>query len=307
MKITICGSMQFDAEMTQAKEQLETQGYGVDKPNVVEGHAYTDNLDANAGLKSGFIDEHFAKIDTSEAILVVNEEKHGTPGYIGGNTLMEIAYAYAQRLDIFLLNPVPEISYADEIRGMHPIILDGQPEKIDEHIASLPLLYMSTESVIKHTAAARALRRAGTPVRVEGKKVDSGVNEQPYSVEETYDGALNRHANLKKLGVTADYYATVESGVHKIHDNHNVFGCTAVVLEKAGDAPKIGIDFDIEFPKDMTDKVPSKYPDFGILVQQEYGSKYKDPITHITDGALTRARLMEGALYNIAVQLADKK
>ncbi len=303
MKITICGSMQFDAEMTRAKTQLEERGYEVDKPNAVEGHVYADNLDANAGLKRGFIDEHFAKIDTSEAILVVNETKHGTPGYIGGNTLMEIAYAYAQKLDIYLLNSVQELSYADEIRGMHPIMLNGELSKIDEHIASLPLVYMSTESIIKHTAVARAMRRAGVPVRVAGKKVDSGVAEQPYSIAETYDGAMNRHANLKQLGVEADYYATVESGVDKIHENHNVFGCTVAVLEKAGDDPKAGIDFDIEFPHDMTDKVPSQYPDFGVLVQQEYKSRYKDPITHITNGSLTRARLMEGAVYNVAVQL----
>ena len=307
MKITICGSMQFDTEMTNAKRDLEARGYDVDKPNVVEGHAYTDNLDANAHLKRGFIDEHFAKIDTSEAILVVNEEKHGTPGYIGGNTLMEIAYAYAQRLEIFLLNPVPEVSYADEIRGMHPIVLGGDLGNIDEYVAALPLLYMSTESIIKHTAASRAMRRAGIPVRVEGKKVDSGVSEQPYSVKETYDGALNRHTRLKELGVKADYYATIESGVDPIHDDHNVFGCTVSVLERTGDDPKVGIDFDIEFPRDMTDKVPSQYPDFGVLVQQEYKSQYKDPITHITGGALTRAKLMEGAVYNVAAQLDNDK
>lgn len=295
--------MQFDAEMTRAKKNLEALGHEVDKPNVVEGHAYTDNLDANAGLKRGFIDEHFAKIDTSEAILVVNEEKYDTPGYIGGNTLMEIAYAYAQRLDIFLLHPVPEVSYADEIRGMHPIVLDGTLEAIDDYVASLPLLYMSTESIIKHRAAARAMRRAGVLVRVEGKKVDSGVSEQPYSIAETYEGAVNRHANLKNLGIEADYYATVESGVDPVHAQHGVFGCTVSVLEKAGGEQKIGIDYDIEFPKDMTDKVPSKYADFGVLVQQEYGSKYKDPITHITNGVLTRAKLIESALYNVAAQL----
>lgn len=307
MKITICGSMQFDSEMTRAKEQLEARGYEVDKPNVVEGHVYADNLDANAGLKRGFIDEHFAKIDTSEAILVVNEEKHGTPGYIGGNTLMEIAYAYAQRLDIFLLNPVPDVSYADEIRGMHPTILEGDLTNIDAHVASLPLLFMSTESVIKHRAAARAMRRAGVPVRVAGKKVDSGVSEQPYSLAETYEGAMNRHANLKKLGRKADYYATIESGVDAVHTNHGVFGCTVSVIEKSDGMQKIGVDYDIEFPKDMTDRVPSKYADFGMLVQQEYGSKYKDPITYITGGALTRAKLMESALVNVAVQLNQSK
>lgn len=307
MKITICGSMQFDPEMSRAKKQLEERGYEVDKPNVVEGHVYTDNLDANAGLKRGFIDEHFRKIDTSEAILVINEEKHGTLGYIGGNTLMELSYAYAQGLDLFLLNPVPEVSYADETRGMHPIVLDGKLEKIDEYIASLPLLYMSTESMIKHTAVARAMRRAGVPVRVEGKKVDSGVNEQPMSIDETYEGAMNRHANLKKLGVNAMYYATVESGQHPAHANHSLFGCNVVVLEKAGHDLKVGIDLDLEFPQEMLDKVPSQYPDLGVLVQQEYGATSKDPFPFFTGGRMTRQWTIEGAMYKLAVQLENEK
>ena len=40
MKITICGSMQFDTEMQQAKADLEKPGYEVEKPNAVEGHVY---------------------------------------------------------------------------------------------------------------------------------------------------------------------------------------------------------------------------------------------------------------------------
>ena len=60
MKITICGSMQFEPKMAELSDELQRRGYEVEKPNVVEGHVYEDNLDANAGLKRGFIDEHFA-------------------------------------------------------------------------------------------------------------------------------------------------------------------------------------------------------------------------------------------------------
>ncbi len=295
--------MQFDPDMSTAKKQLEKLGYEVDKPNVVEGHVYADNLDENADLKKGFIDEHFAKIDDSDAILVVNHTKHDVEHYIGGNTLMEIAYAYAQGLEIFLLNPVPEISYGDEIRGMHPIILDGDVTAIDVYFKSLPLVMMSTESPVKYRAVSRGLRRAGIRVQIDGKKIESGVAEQPASVEETYDGAVNRHKGLAEMKSNADYLITIESGQHNLHKDHNSFGCSVVIIEPKDKERKIGIDFDVELPRSMTDRIPSEFPDAGVLVQKVYGSKLKDPFPYFTNGKLTRTKILENSVYNLAVQM----
>jgi len=57
-------------------------------------------------------------------------DKNGIGNYIGGNTLIEMAFAHVLNKKIFLLNPVPEISYKDEIIAMQPIILNGNLEKI---------------------------------------------------------------------------------------------------------------------------------------------------------------------------------
>ena len=295
--------MQFDPEMQTAKKQLEELGYEVEKPNVVEGHVYGGNLDKNAMLKRGFIDEHFRKIDDSDAILVVNNDKNGIANYIGGNTLIEIAYAYVQGLEVFLLNPIPDVSYADEIRGMQPIILDENIEQIDAHFMSLPLLLVSSKSPVKQRALSRGLRRAGIRIRIEGREVASGVNEQPMSIEESYEGAINRHRNLKSLAHDADYFATIESGQHVAHKDHGMFGCAVVIIERTGEDAKIGIDLDVEFPRAMTDKVPSEYPDLGVLVQKVYGATLKDPYPYFTNNKLTRVKMLEGAIYNVAVQL----
>lgn len=303
MKIIICGSMQYESVMARIAKELMGRGYEVEQPNTTEGRAYEKDGNANAALKRGFINEHFAKIDTSEAILVVNEPKSGIDGYIGGNTLIEIAYAYSQGLDVFLLHQVPDLSYADEIRAMHPIVLGGDLGKIDEYIAALPLVYVSTESRLKHRAVSRAMRRAGISVRVAGQKVSSGVPEQPMSIEETYDGAMNRHALLSEQGVDADYYITVESGQYYPHSNHSSFGCTVVVVEPRGQDARAGIDVDIEFPREWVSKVPSQYQDLGVLVQQEYGMAEKDPTSVITGGKLTRAQVIENAAYNVIVQV----
>lgn len=303
MKITICGSMTFDSLMKDAKTTLEKAGYEVEKPNSEENRAYGADKERNAALAYRFITEHFARIDSSDAVLIVNGVKNGIENYIGGNTLMEITYAFSQGLEVFLLNPVPDVAYADEIRGMQPIVLDGDIAKIDEHFAALPLAYMSTESPVKQTAVSRAFRKAGVRIRIDGKKVDSGVNEQPMTIEESYDGALNRHANLKKLGVAADYFVTIESGQHPAHKNHSLFGCGVVIIEPKNAEPRIGIDLDVEFPQEMLDKVPSEYPDLGVLVQKEYGAILKDPYPYFTNNKLTRAKVLENAVYNVVIQL----
>lgn len=302
MKITLCGSMSAKELMSSARDQLETRGYEVDNPDFAEDSLHVA-FEQDVDKKRGFIDQHFAKIDTSDAILVVNDEKNGVANYIGGNTLMEMTYAYAHGLEVFVLGDVPDVSFRDEIRGMQPIVLGGNLDRLDDYVASLPLLYMSTTSVIKHTAVSRAMRRVGIPVRVNGAKVESGVNEQPLTIEETYEGAINRHANLHKLGERAAYYATIESGQHPAHPDHSLFGCAVVVLERAGEQAKVGIDLDLEFPQAMLDKVPSEYPDLGVLVQAEYGAPHKDPYPYFTGGKLTRAKMLEEAVYNVAVQL----
>lgn len=299
--------MKFDPEMQVAKKQLETMGYEVEKPQSQEAGVYDGDPSKDATLKRGFIDEHFRKIGESDAILVANYTKNDIENYVGGNTLVEIANAYVQGLDIFLLNPIPDISYGDEIRGMDPIILDGDISKIDAHFKSLPLVMMSTASPVKRRAVSRGLRRAGIRTRVDGVKVASGVNEQPMSIDESYQGATNRHENLKQEDIQdATYLVTIESGLHAAHRDHNVFDCAVIILERVEGERKVGIDLGLEFPREMTDKVPSQYPDLGVLVQQEYGSILKDPIPFFTGGKLTRAKVLENAVYNIAVQLTEK-
>lgn len=305
MKITICGSMQHEPSMAKAADVLRKQDYEIEKPNVVEGHVYADNLDANATLKRGFIDEHFKKIGTSDAILVINEDKNGIANYIGGNTLIEMAYAYSQGLEVFLLQPVPTVSYADEIRGMHPIVLEGNLSKIAEYVAALPKVYISSESPIKHRAVSRAFRKAGMPVQTIAEPLPSGVSEQPSSIDETYEGALNRHEQLlqKIAPATTDYAVTIESGIFTPRSEHNYFGTTTIVVEKEGER-HIGIDTDVEFPKHMTDRVPSEFKDLGELVKTEYGATTSDPFPYFTGGKLTRARVLENAVYNVVIQLA---
>ena len=88
-------------------------------------------------IKPIYTKEHFRKIAESDAIVVVNEEKHGIKGYIGGATFSELMLAFHYDKKIFLLNPIPKDKrldfVMDEIQGVNPIVLDGNLALIENH------------------------------------------------------------------------------------------------------------------------------------------------------------------------------
>lgn len=306
MKITLCGSMYHINGMLEAKHTLEKLGYEVEIPDTTETNGYDGLSDTERAAKKQFlIKQHLDKINISDAILIFNQEKKGIEGYIGGNSLMEMAFAYAQGIEIFLLQDAHSMSYADEIYGVHPIVLKDKIDALHDHFNDLPRTIVSSKSPIKLLAVSRGMRRAGIRTLVLSRPTRSNVAEQPRNIEETYTGAENRHDTLRQetKGEMPSYLATLESGNHAIHPRHNDFSSTVVILEKVGSERKTGISVELEFPKEMTDKVPLVYSDLGMLAQKEYGSTSKDPLPYFTNGKVSRLNLMENAVFNVAVQL----
>ncbi|NCU38101.1 DUF84 family protein [Candidatus Saccharibacteria bacterium] len=166
-------------------------------------------------------------------------------------------------------------------------------------------LHVSSQSPIKLQAITRAMQRAGKVVVPVGYKTQSGVSEQPFTIDMTKQGALNRHAHLHELANAAegDYYATIESGIHDFNNEFGTRGVAVVILQQVGGAPIMGLDVDIEYPKDLLATVPGTYPDFGVAVQQLYGSTLKDPYPFFTDNKLTREDILQEATYRVAVLL----
>jgi len=170
-------------------------------------------------------------------------------------------------------------------------------------------VFMSTGSQLKHDVVRQTLRAAGYEVETVPVIVASGVSEQPASIEETYQGAENRQAAMKEqvLGSVAagDCLVTIESGIFiPIAKRETYFGTTAIIVERDG-VEHVGIDADIEFPKEMTDRVPRDYPDLGALVRAEHGATENDPMQVFTNGQRTRRGFMQHALANVLVQFEE--
>lgn len=65
-----------------------------------------------------------------DAVLIVNNEKNEIPSYVGGNGLIEMAFAHVLGKKIFLWNSIPKMNYTDEIEAMNPIALNKSLDNI---------------------------------------------------------------------------------------------------------------------------------------------------------------------------------
>lgn len=141
MKIVLCASFNFFEHVVQLEHELRVLGHTPCIPESAKGLKASGNfavdpfLDASGRMdtkeKTIAIRKHFDEIAQTDAILVVNYEKHGQPNYIGPSVLMEMGVAFALHKPIYILNDMPSGSpFTDEIRGLEPIVLEGNLQAI---------------------------------------------------------------------------------------------------------------------------------------------------------------------------------
>lgn len=131
MKIVICGSTAFAKEMLEIKEKLEKSGFLVMLPLNIERFLRGEKIEkSQIKIESDVIRKYYEEINNSDAILILNKTKNNIENYVGGNALIEMAFAHVLNKKIFLLNPIPKMSYSEEIITMQPIILNGDLTKI---------------------------------------------------------------------------------------------------------------------------------------------------------------------------------
>lgn len=137
MKIVICGSMTFVKKMAEIGNSLKKLKHKIILPKFTEEYIKIGNLDkihfesVKNKINHNLIKDYFNEINNADGILVINEDKNGIKNYIGGNSFLEMGFAYVLNKKIFLLNQIPKISFKDEIEAMQPIILDGNLNKIN--------------------------------------------------------------------------------------------------------------------------------------------------------------------------------
>jgi len=138
--ITLCGSLKFHDKMQECARLLRKAGHTVFVPVFVSGVDYWSDdgakrIEAKKGMN--LIKEHFEKINTSDAILVINVTKRDVVDYIGANTFLEIGYAHYLGKTIYLLNDFPDQPYLnEELRTINPVPLRGDLQPLLKSLAS---------------------------------------------------------------------------------------------------------------------------------------------------------------------------
>jgi hypothetical protein len=132
MKIAVCGSFTFASQMISAGSKLSEMGHEPILPSDIMTAIKDPSISGNVAwcIENDVIKDQLREILQCDAIIVLNYEKNNIPGYIGGNTLIELGFAYFYGKKIFLLFPIPKLSYSAEIEIMQPKILHGDLTKI---------------------------------------------------------------------------------------------------------------------------------------------------------------------------------
>jgi len=129
--------MRLSKEMLEIKNKLIDLGHKVILPRHTEEYAELNTSDHmhNESVKNkishDLIRQYFKEIKENDAILVVNETLKNIDNYIGGNSFLEMGFAHILNKKIFLLNPIPEVGYKDEILAMRPVVINGDLTKIN--------------------------------------------------------------------------------------------------------------------------------------------------------------------------------
>jgi nucleoside 2-deoxyribosyltransferase len=133
MKIAICASMSAAQTVLKVKSELVDLGHEVVIPATAK-IAAEQGLEAyetaTAKVHGNLIRGYFSQIEQADAVLIVNEHKNGIDDYIGGNTLIELAFGFVLNKRCFIYNDIPQLSYTDEIMAMAPMVLQGDLSKL---------------------------------------------------------------------------------------------------------------------------------------------------------------------------------
>lgn len=138
-KILIVCSTSFYDRIKPISDKLIEYGYEVMYPNCYDDPVTKDDcntIEEYTAFYKDMYNESRKKISTIDELLVLNfdKTKNGIVlrNYVGASTFLEIYESYMQNKKIYLYNQLPDETNMlyDDIKGMSPIILDGNIDNI---------------------------------------------------------------------------------------------------------------------------------------------------------------------------------
>lgn len=140
--VVLCSSASFYEHTNQVADELEKLGFKAVVPHNAAEMRKSGNYNAEAvkswyqnpddfHKKTNYMRWHFDEIAKGDAVLVINDDKKGVPGYIGSNVLLEMGLAFYLNKPIYILNPISsEAGNYEEVIGMGSVVISGDLSKI---------------------------------------------------------------------------------------------------------------------------------------------------------------------------------
>jgi hypothetical protein len=140
--ITLCSSASMYEKLIQIEKDLLKLGFKVLVPKSARKMEEVGDFSMKGEKawlkdpsqfykKTELMEAHFKKVEEGDAILVVNLDKGGIKGYIGGNVLMEMMLAYYLKKPIYVWKKVErEHPLYEEILGINVKFLDEDLKKL---------------------------------------------------------------------------------------------------------------------------------------------------------------------------------
>jgi len=124
--------MTFFQDMKKISAELIQKGFQVYLPEEQESEISRELLgtDDFSKEKGAYIEAHLLKIQKSDKLLIVNFPKNNINGYIGPNSLIELAFGYALRKELYILNELSEQPCKPEVISMGASILNGNAANV---------------------------------------------------------------------------------------------------------------------------------------------------------------------------------
>lgn len=118
-------------DMEEIALRLRNGGHEVLLPKFTVGESPEGHeASATHKIEGDLIRGYFEKMKTCDAVLIVNVERKGVEGYIGGNSLLEMGFAHVLHKPVYLWDDIPKMAYADEIVAMQPVVIYRDLTKI---------------------------------------------------------------------------------------------------------------------------------------------------------------------------------
>ena len=129
MKVFLVSSKHFYGKVGEIKEALEALGHSVTLPNSYDDPSTEEKSRAlgpehHRKWKAEMFKLQNSKVESNDAILVLNLKKGEVDNYIGGSVLLEMFRAWELGKKIYLYNPIPDNMLKDEIDGLNPIVIN---------------------------------------------------------------------------------------------------------------------------------------------------------------------------------------